>query len=90
MLTTAANHTVHTRPAAPIRANTLCEGPLGLMGAPMRFARNTEIYGEDEAAARSALFICPATFSGSKQAKSICRRQKRSATLRFWSSGAVR
>jgi CRP/FNR family transcriptional regulator, nitrogen fixation regulation protein len=50
MLTTVANHTMHTRPAAPIRANTLCEGPLGLMGAPMRFARNTEIYGEDEPA----------------------------------------
>jgi CRP-like cAMP-binding protein len=26
------------------------EGPLSLMGAPMRFARNNEIYGEDEPA----------------------------------------
>ena len=50
MLATAANHSLHTRPALPAIANPLCEGPLGLMGAPMRFARNTEIYGEDEPA----------------------------------------
>jgi CRP-like cAMP-binding protein len=50
MLATAANHSLHTRAAIPAIANTLCEGPLGLMGAPMRFARNTEIYGEDEPA----------------------------------------
>ena len=35
--------------ARPIAAS-LTEGPLGLMGAPMRFARNSEIYGEDEPA----------------------------------------
>src|ERR1700739_4001921 len=26
------------------------EGPFGMIGTPMRFARNTEIYGEDEPA----------------------------------------
>jgi CRP/FNR family transcriptional regulator, nitrogen fixation regulation protein len=31
-------------------APSATEGPLGLMGAPMRFARNSEIYGEDEPA----------------------------------------
>jgi len=43
---------MYVRPTAPVaaRANTVCEGPLGLMGAPMRFARNTEIYGEGEGA----------------------------------------
>jgi CRP/FNR family nitrogen fixation transcriptional regulator len=44
------NSSIRTRPAAPARAHATCEGPLGLMGAPMRFARNTEIYGEEESA----------------------------------------
>jgi CRP/FNR family nitrogen fixation transcriptional regulator len=48
MLATAS--LICPRPAAPARANAAGEGPLGLMGAPMRFARNTEIYGEDEPA----------------------------------------
>jgi len=49
MLATA-NSTIRIRPAAPARAQLTCEGPLGLMGAPMRFARNTEIYGEEDPA----------------------------------------
>lgn len=36
--------------ARPAPAASLAEGPLGLMGAPMRFARNCEIFGEDEPA----------------------------------------
>jgi CRP/FNR family transcriptional regulator, nitrogen fixation regulation protein len=49
MLTAAATakSPIHTRPTAP---GPLPEGPLGMMGAPMRFARNAEIYGEDEPA----------------------------------------
>jgi CRP-like cAMP-binding protein len=50
MLAPAANASIYVQPAAPARANAVCEGPLGLMGAPMRFARNTEIYGEGERA----------------------------------------
>jgi CRP/FNR family transcriptional regulator, nitrogen fixation regulation protein len=50
MLVTASTSSIYARPAAPARANTAGEGPLGLIGAPMRFARNTEIYGEDEPA----------------------------------------
>jgi CRP/FNR family transcriptional regulator, nitrogen fixation regulation protein len=51
MLAPAANASMYVRPAATApRANVACEGPLGLMGAPMRFARNTEIYGEGESA----------------------------------------
>ena len=47
MLTTVAT----AKPAIFARAAaTAIEGPLGLMGAPMRFARNSEIYGEDEPA----------------------------------------
>jgi CRP/FNR family nitrogen fixation transcriptional regulator len=43
---------VATKSAIYTRAVTVTptEGPLGLMGAPMRFARNSEIYGEDEPA----------------------------------------
>src|SRR5689334_6224465 len=37
-------------PLSPVRSGPFPEGPLGLMGAPMRFARNIEIYGEDESA----------------------------------------
>jgi CRP/FNR family transcriptional regulator, nitrogen fixation regulation protein len=49
MLTAAATakSPIHTRLTAP---EALPEGPLGMMGAPMRFARNAEIYGEDEPA----------------------------------------
>jgi CRP/FNR family nitrogen fixation transcriptional regulator len=52
MLTTAATVTssIQVRPTTPVRSGPLPEGPLGLMGAPMRFARNIEIYGEDEPA----------------------------------------
>jgi CRP-like cAMP-binding protein len=52
MLTAAATvkSSIQVRPSAPVRSGPLPEGPLGLMGAPMRFARNTEIYGEDEPA----------------------------------------
>jgi CRP/FNR family transcriptional regulator, nitrogen fixation regulation protein len=51
MLAPAANASMYVRSAATApRANVVCEGPLGLMGAPMRFARNCEIYGERERA----------------------------------------
>jgi len=51
MLAPAANTSMYGRPPATApRLNVVCEGPLGLMGAPMRFARNTEIYGEGEGA----------------------------------------
>ncbi len=52
MLTAAATvkSSIQVRPTAPVRPGPLPEGPLGLMGAPMRFARNIEIYGEDEPA----------------------------------------
>jgi CRP-like cAMP-binding protein len=52
MLTVAATtkSSVYARPSAAVRSGVLPEGPLGLMGAPMRFARNTEIYGEGEPA----------------------------------------
>lgn len=43
-----AKPAIYARPAAA--AASLAEGPLGLMGAPMRFARNCEIFGEDEPA----------------------------------------
>jgi CRP/FNR family nitrogen fixation transcriptional regulator len=51
MLTAATvKSSIHVRPSAPVRSGPLSEGPLGLMGAPMRFGRNIEIYGEDEPA----------------------------------------
>lgn len=40
----------YARPSVAVRPGPRSEGPLGLMGAPMRFARNTEIYGQDEPA----------------------------------------
>ncbi len=43
----ATKSRIYTRPAT---AALLPEGPLGLMGAAMQFARNCEIYGEDEPA----------------------------------------
>jgi len=45
-----AKPSMHSRPSVPFRSAPLPEGPLGLMGVPMRFARNAEIYGEDEPA----------------------------------------
>ena len=52
MLTAAATakSSIQVRPTAPVRSGPFPEGPLGLMGAQMRFARNIEIYGEDEPA----------------------------------------
>jgi len=48
MLTAVATkHSIYARPAASVAS---AEGPLGLIGAPMRFARNNEIYGEHEPA----------------------------------------
>jgi CRP/FNR family nitrogen fixation transcriptional regulator len=49
MLTTVATakSPIYARQAVPAAAT---EGTLGLLGAPMRFARNNEIYGEDEPA----------------------------------------
>jgi CRP/FNR family transcriptional regulator, nitrogen fixation regulation protein len=49
MLTAVATTkpSIYARPAVPAPAT---EGPLGLMGAPMRFARNSEIYGGHEPA----------------------------------------
>jgi CRP/FNR family transcriptional regulator, nitrogen fixation regulation protein len=34
----------------PVRSGELPNSPLAMMGAPMRFARNAEVYGEDEPA----------------------------------------
>jgi CRP-like cAMP-binding protein len=48
--TATANSSIQARPTAPVGSGPLPEGPLGLMGAPMRFARNIEIYGECEPA----------------------------------------
>jgi CRP/FNR family transcriptional regulator, nitrogen fixation regulation protein len=52
MLTAAATakSSIHARPTAPVRSGPLPHSPLGMIGAPMRFARNAEIYGEDEPA----------------------------------------
>jgi CRP/FNR family transcriptional regulator, nitrogen fixation regulation protein len=38
------------RPSGPMRSGARPEEPLGLMGAPIRFARNAEVFGEDEPA----------------------------------------
>lgn len=46
----AAKSSIYARPSIPARPGPLPEGPLGLIGAPMRFARNAEVYGEDEPA----------------------------------------
>jgi CRP/FNR family nitrogen fixation transcriptional regulator len=50
MLAPTTNSSIYARPVAPVRAGATCEGPLGMIGAPMRFARNTEIFGEEEPA----------------------------------------
>ena len=48
MLAVAANKSpIYARPTTWASST---EGPLGLMGAPMQFARNCEVYGEDEPA----------------------------------------
>jgi CRP/FNR family transcriptional regulator, nitrogen fixation regulation protein len=49
MLATAAT-TNHSRLPIPVRSGPIPEGPLGLMGTPMRLTRNAEVYGEDEPA----------------------------------------
>ena len=49
MLATA-HSSIHVRAAAQARVHGTCGGPLGLMGAPMRFTRNAEIYGEEDPA----------------------------------------
>ena len=49
-ITATAKPSMLSRPSAPVRSTALPEGPLGLMGAPMRFGRNEEVYGEDEPA----------------------------------------
>jgi len=52
MLTAAATvkSSIPAHPSIPVRSGLFPEGPLGLMGAQMRFARNVEIFGEDEPA----------------------------------------
>ena len=52
MLIAAAttNPAILSHPSVPARPTALPERPLGLMGAPMRFGRNEEVYGEDEPA----------------------------------------
>jgi CRP/FNR family nitrogen fixation transcriptional regulator len=49
MLATA-NQSAANRSGAPARIAATYEGPLSLMGAPLRFSRNSEIYGEEEPA----------------------------------------
>lgn len=47
MLATATNPSIYVHP--PVACSAVAsEGPLGMIGTPMRFARNTEVYGEDE------------------------------------------
>jgi CRP/FNR family transcriptional regulator, nitrogen fixation regulation protein len=50
MLAPTTNSSIYARPVAPVRNGATCEGPLGMIGAPMRFARNTEMFGEEEPA----------------------------------------
>jgi CRP-like cAMP-binding protein len=45
-----ANPSMFVRPPMPTRSAELPNSPLALMGAPMRFARNAEVYGEEEPA----------------------------------------
>lgn len=49
MLAAAANPAILARQPMPVRGE-LPDSPLAMMGAPMRFARNAEVYGEDEPA----------------------------------------
>ena len=50
LTTTAAQLSNYSRSSKPIRPSAIPEGPFGVVGAAMRFARNTEIFGEDEEA----------------------------------------
>jgi CRP/FNR family transcriptional regulator, nitrogen fixation regulation protein len=50
MLTTAAHPAIYARQPEAFRSSGVSDGPLGMMGAPIRFARNAEVYGEDEPA----------------------------------------
>jgi CRP/FNR family transcriptional regulator, nitrogen fixation regulation protein len=50
MFSVAPNASMFVRPPMPTRSAGLPDGPLAFMGAPMRFARNAEVYGEDEPA----------------------------------------
>jgi CRP/FNR family transcriptional regulator, nitrogen fixation regulation protein len=50
MLATAATTNHSRRLPVPVRSGPIPEGPLGLMGTPMRLTRNAEVYGEDEPA----------------------------------------
>ena len=50
LTTTAAQLSNYSRSSKPIRSSAIPEGPFGVVGAAMRFARNTEIFGEDEEA----------------------------------------
>src|SRR5215470_12776239 len=51
MITTAiAKAPTSIRPSVPVRTSAFSDSPFGLMGAPMRFARRAEIFGEDEQA----------------------------------------
>lgn len=50
MFASAPNSVIVARPVVPVRAGLAGEGPIGMIGAPMRVARNAEIYGEAEPA----------------------------------------
>ena len=50
LATSAPLAPAYGRTSAPVRSIVLPKGPLAMIGAPMRFARNEEIYGEDEPA----------------------------------------
>ncbi|MBR0697847.1 helix-turn-helix domain-containing protein [Bradyrhizobium lablabi] len=41
---------ISRHPTSVLREQARSQGPFGMIGTPMRFGRNTEIYGEDEAA----------------------------------------
>ncbi len=50
MRITANASSMLSLPPVAVRSAGMPEGPLGLMGVPMRYARNEEVYGEDEPA----------------------------------------
>ena len=50
MVSVATKPLMSVRPPMPIRSAELRDGSLALIGAPMRFTRNAEVYGEDEPA----------------------------------------
>ncbi len=49
MITRGSSRQQAVRPAMPVRLPTTCNS-VELMGAPMPFGRNAEIYGENEPA----------------------------------------